>query len=359
LRLLLSCRHLTGHLHPLLPLAEAAAAREHEVAFATGEPALEEVRRRGFGAIDAGSFDGAREEFLRRFPGLGTLPPAEHRALFFRELFVGRELPVRLPVLLDVVGDFDLVVHEVVEPAAPLAATLAGRPYVTSGFGPLAPPAVYERAAAASAPHWRAHGLPPRGVFGPLYLDPCPAALQRPEISELTVTPIRLTPTAEPADGGAVYVTFGTVWNRDMELIRAVLAGLGHAEVVVTLGADGDPAALGPQPANVHVHRFLAQSEILPRCAAVVCHAGAGTMLGALAHGLPLLMLPQGADQHDNAERVAAAGAGLIVAPDGVAAGLARVEELRPAARRIAAELAALPAPERVVERLQGLAHRR
>ena len=43
---------------------------------------------------------------------------------------------------------------------------------------------------------------------------------------------------------------------------------------------------------------------------AVVTHGGAGTTLGALAFGVPLLVLPQGADQYANAERVVAAGAG-------------------------------------------------
>jgi UDP:flavonoid glycosyltransferase YjiC (YdhE family) len=98
---------------------------------------------------------------------------------------------------------------------------------------------------------------------------------------------------------------------------------------------------------------------VLPRCAAVVCHGGAGTMLGALAHGLPLLMLPRGADQHDNARRVVAAGAGLELAevtPRAGAAAVERLPALRPPAERIAAEIAALPAPAAAVARLEALA---
>ena len=95
----------------------------------------------------------------------------------------------------------------------------------------------------------------------------------------------------------------------------------------------------------------------------MIAHGGAGTMLGALAHGLPLLLLPQGADQHYNAERVAAAGAGLTLAP-GQATGstLARAVDtllgdarLRAGAQRVAAELAAMPGPDSAVAHLQAV----
>jgi UDP:flavonoid glycosyltransferase YjiC (YdhE family) len=372
-RLLFSCRPLTGHLHPLLPLASAAAARGHAVAFATGESVLEDVRGRGFAAFGVGPGHEAREEFLRRFPDIRSRPPAEHRALFFAELFVGLELPARLPALTAVIGRFepDLLVHDLAEPAAPLAATLAGLPYATSGYGPLPPPAIVAAAAAAAQTHWRAAGLEPRGhagLFEHCYLDPCPPALQRPEIGELPVQPVRLTPLPErPPPAGrpkAVYVTFGTIWNRDLSQFETVLAGLRHirAEVIVTLGADADPAALGPQPAGVQVHRFVPQAEVLPRCDAVVSHGGSGTVMGALAHGLPLLVLPQGADQYDNAASVVAAGAGLsLSAPSAPAIADAVMRllsdaALRAAARRVGEEIAALPSPDVAVARLEELA---
>jgi MGT family glycosyltransferase len=181
---------------------------------------------------------------------------------------------------------------------------------------------------------------------------------------------VRVTPLPTARSAGTqpatVYLTFGTVWNRDLDAFRVVLAALSaHAvDVVVTLGADGDPAALGAQPDNVHVHRFIAQDELLPRCDAVISHGGAGTMLGALAHGLPLLLLPQGADQHYNAERVVAAGAGLSVGPaQATTATIARAVDtllgdtgLRAGAQRVAAELASMPGPDSAVAHLQALA---
>ena len=71
------------------------------------------------------------------------------------------------------------------------------------------------------------------------------------------------------------------------------------------------PAAVGPQPANVRVEEFVAQTEVLPEADVVVCHGGSGSVVGALACGVPLLVLPMGADQMDNAARVAALGVGV------------------------------------------------
>jgi MGT family glycosyltransferase len=95
------------------------------------------------------------------------------------------------------------------------------------------------------------------------------------------------------------------------------LAGVG-ARVVVTVGDDADPDELGPLPPNVHVVRWAPQDRVIPHAAAVVCHGGYGSVLGALAHGVPLVTVPLFADdQWRNARRVAEVGAGIAVASDG------------------------------------------
>src|SRR6185295_19162595 len=117
----------------------------------------------------------------------------------------------------------------------------------------------------------------------------------------------------ELGSGGLVYVTFGTVFNRiDDQFRAAVLAAAAIAdEVLVTVGPAGDPYGVGEVPENVTVERFVRQAEVLPRCGAVVCHGGSGTVLAALAHGLPLLCLPRGADQFANASNLERVGAGI------------------------------------------------
>lgn len=134
--------------------------------------------------------------------------------------------------------------------------------------------------------------------------------------------------------------------------------------VVVTVGPEGDPAAFGLLPDNVSVHRYVPQTELLPRCSLVVSHAGSGTFLAALDHGLPQLCLPQAADQFGNAQQCAAAGAGLQLRPGGVtresvreaAAQLLNDERFRMGAQRIRTELASMPLPAHVVPLIEALA---
>ena len=87
----------------------------------------------------------------------------------------------------------------------------------------------------------------------------------------------------------SVYVTFGTFFSTNLEPFRVVLDALAGEpiDVVATVGEQQDPASLGPIPSNTRVERFIPQAELLPSCAAVVHHGGAGTTFGALSHGLP------------------------------------------------------------------------
>jgi len=141
-----------------------------------------------------------------------------------------------------------------------------------------------------------------------------------------------------------------------------VLAGLSTvaAAVLVTVGADQDPTALGPQPANVHLARYVSQSLLLPHCAAVICHAGSNSILGAATHGLPLLCIPQGADQFDNAARCVQCGLGRQLLPGQLtpAAVTAAVTDVlsnptyRSAAQHIQAQIRDLPPAAVVARRL-------
>ena len=98
----------------------------------------------------------------------------------------------------------------------------------------------------------------------------------------------------------------------------------------MTCGYGADPGAFEPLPPNVVVEQFVSQALLLPRCSAVVCHAGAGTVIGALSQGVPVVCLPRGADQFANAEQVARLGAGITLLPDQVS-----VESIRNATRRV------------------------
>jgi MGT family glycosyltransferase len=132
-------------------------------------------------------------------------------------------------------------------------------------------------------------------------------------------------------------------------------AGLS-ARVLLTVGNETDLGVVGPAPPNVRVERWVPQARVLGRASAVVCHGGSGTTLGALAAGLPLVVVPLFADQPLNARRVAEVGAGVAIAhdeptpvrvdPAALRAAIERVlaePAYAAAARAIADEMAALP----------------
>jgi UDP:flavonoid glycosyltransferase YjiC (YdhE family) len=99
----------------------------------------------------------------------------------------------------------------------------------------------------------------------------------------------------------------------------------------------------------------------------VVSHAGSGSVLGALAFGRPMVLLPIGADQPLNAERCVATGVAVALdpmraAPDDVAAAVTTVLDDPGYGRRaylLRDEIAALPAPQVTVPLLERLARER
>jgi UDP:flavonoid glycosyltransferase YjiC (YdhE family) len=113
-------------------------------------------------------------------------------------------------------------------------------------------------------------------------------------------------------------------------------------------------------PANVRTVEWLPLEEAMAHCSAVVHHGGAGTVLGALAAGIPQLVVPGLGDRTTNAELVAARGAGLAVPARRITAAVLRRLLTDPAlvaaARDVAAEIAAMPAPADVVPDLEALA---
>jgi MGT family glycosyltransferase len=218
------------------------------------------------------------------------------------------------------------------------------------------------------APVWQRYGLEQpahAGLFRYLYLDRCPPSLQPPEIRAVetahAIRPVNFDgadPGALPSwtrglgDRPVVYVTFGTAFNSP-EMFAPVLEALRNEplELIVTVGRNLDPAELGHQPPNVHVERYLAQSLVLPLCDAVVCHGGSGAIMETLTCGLPMVILPQGADQVWNGPLCADRGVARCLQGDEVSVASIRgalaevldVGSYRANAGAVAREIAALP----------------
>jgi UDP:flavonoid glycosyltransferase YjiC (YdhE family) len=130
--------------------------------------------------------------------------------------------------------------------------------------------------------------------------------------------------------------------------------------MVVTVGPQGDPAALGEQPDQVHVARYIPQAQLIPYCAAAVSHGGSGIFLAALMAGLPQLCVPQGADQFVNAPVCVRVGAGLAIQPGDVTADAIRATvsrlfndpSFRMRAEDLGKQVASMPTPQDVADRL-------
>ena len=369
-----------GHIHPMVPLAQALIQRRDEVLWMTGATECARLQRDGFEATAAGLDERvAQAELLRRFPEIHEMPGTEKADFVFPRLFgtvcAGAMLTDLLPAAR--AWQPDLVVAEQAEFAGPLVAAVLGVPNVCHGFGSVTPASRVAAASERVAHLWAEQGQEPKpygGCYENLYVNIFPPSLQPENGAHLgsvqdlgpgnTATsgdehlPDRVT-----ADTGTplVYVTFGTVLSNDAAL-AAIIEALREipVRVVVTVGPHGDPAALGEQPAHVHVARYIPQAELLHHCAAVVSHAGSGTFLAALGAGLPQLCVPQAADQFMNSAACVRSGAGLALQPgtvtvDAVRAAVDRLlnePAFRTCAEELSNEVASMPSAHDVADRL-------
>lgn len=188
------------------------------------------------------------------------------------------------------------------------------------------------------------------------YLGP---QLGDPDWQERWISPWPLD-TPEPL----VAASFSTTYQDQSRVVERVLEAVRTLPVraLVTTGQAVERSAFHP-PENVILQDFAPHRQVFAHARAVVTHAGHGTVMAALAAGVPLLCLPMGRDQPDNAARVVRSGAGLRLDPE------ASIEALRAAllsllsdsgyriaASRMAELFAAEGAAERAVAAYEDLA---
>jgi UDP:flavonoid glycosyltransferase YjiC (YdhE family) len=115
-----------------------------------------------------------------------------------------------------------------------------------------------------------------------------------------------------PGDDPLVLVAPSTSQDPGHRLLRAAIEGLA-GEPVRVLATTNRRAPAEPllEPANARVVDWVSYARTMPRCAAVVCHAGHGTLTRALASGVPVVACPHAGDMAENAARVRWAGAGV------------------------------------------------
>ena len=356
-----------GHAEPLLPVARLARSYGHAVTFAGQTAVIPRLAALGFPTIDVGPATLATS----RQPLLAV--DREHERMVARDHFVGEFGAHRAEHLGRVIAAARprLVVCDEMDAGAVIAAEAARVPCVTIGVlasGRLTSPDVV-------GPAWAglraARGLTadPRceRFGGAVRLTPAPSSFRDPDV----VTPFPLHPVRPPilADVDApptdhrdvVYATLGTVFDLESgDLFARIASALSTLDrpCVMTIGDQVPADELPPVAPHVRIEAFVPQRDLLPTCAAVVCHGGTGTVIAALSLGVPLVLLPMGADQPDNADRCHELGVGIVLdavtasAPDIAGAVDEVIADPRyaDAARRLAAEATAQPPIEAVGE---------
>jgi UDP:flavonoid glycosyltransferase YjiC (YdhE family) len=370
----------SGHFHPLVPTARALQRRGHDVAFAASPTFAPAIEAAGFEAHPAGP------------AWVEQLSDPVMQKILAGEFFVDM---IRMGMVEGVIRAVkatgaDAIVRGSGELGGLVAGAILGLPVAAASpaaakfYESMIRPGV-ARAAAE-------HGLDGERVtavdFEVLRIDRTPPSLETPGyVAPANAVNVR----PEPYDGGGelpawfddlgerplVYVTLGTVMNGNIPLFRLIADALADQpfEVVIALGHGIPREALGDVAGNIRVGGYLPQTRILERASAVVSHGGYNTVSAALGAGLPLFLLPMGADQPYNTERCITAGAALGVIqpqPPGpptaapppftppaaavIRDGTRRLLDepgFRVAALAIAAEIAAMPPADHAAERLE------
>jgi MGT family glycosyltransferase len=171
-------------------------------------------------------------------------------------------------------------------------------------------------------------------------------------------------PWTGPSGRPLVLVGLSSTVMRQESLLQRVADALGQLQVqgLITTGPAVDPALIAAPP-NVTVARWVRHADVLPHCSAVITHGGHGTVMKALMAGIPLLVVPLGRDQPDNAARVVHAGAGIRLRKNASVHALRAATSLviedpryRTAAGRMASRLAAEHDDNLVVDELEHIA---
>lgn len=379
MRILFSTTAGAGHFGPMVPFARAAQQSGHDVAVAAPTSFATAVGRAGF---EHRPFADADPEALGKvFARLPGLPEDEASAIVASEVFAGIDAQAARPGIAAIVDAWhpDLIVRDPTEfgsfavaqeRSVPCARVAIGLSWFEERFtGDLDAP-LAELGCESAVQQLReepAFSLLPESFEDPSTVGPPSMGRYRAPATAAMAEPM---PDWWPgSDDPFVYVTFGSVAASHpafAPVYQQVVPALADrpARILLTTGEAADLDGLGPIPSNVHVETWWPQEQAMAHASAMVGHGGFGTTLLALAAGIPQVVVPLFADQPHNARRVAEVGAGVAV-DGGISAVASQLwpavdrvlgdHAIRAGARRLAADIAALPPVADAVPVLEGL----
>ncbi|MGI9569094.1 MAG: glycosyltransferase [Desulfobulbia bacterium] len=377
MRILFTSTRGTGHLEPLLPFLHTLKRRGHDVCVAAPESVSEKLQKE---ELPHTPFDHPGDEQLKPiWARCGELPHDEANALMIREIFAGLNARTALPQLREIIHNWhpQLIVRESVEFAGLVAAEQAGVPhsrvavhngFVDDRFKSIVNAAIDILRQEANLSLDNGASLRAEPVFTafPYSLDGAaktdgkvPFRIGR--LQDITIS-TQTAPAWAPKDGEKiVYITFGTIAASSSDrhaVYRSALSAIEGLPIraLLTTGPGMEVSSLGAIPGNVTVEAWVPQGEVWPHANALVCHGGSGTVLGGLAAGMPMVVIPLFADQPDNAQRIEEAGAGVAVYEPDVTSIRAAIERvltdtgIHETSDRIAEEIASMPSVDDAVD---------
>ena len=322
MRVLLASTRGAGHFNPLLPFARAFERAGHELLFA-GPPTLARaVEDAGFRFWE---FEPPKEDQLGAlWARVPELPQEEQNEVVVGEIFGRLNTAAALPRVSAAFEEWDpsLVIRDPNEYASALTAEENGVTHARVAVG---------LASTEELGLGIVDGILDADMLrrSP-YLSLFPASLDegaQPKTYRFHDPAWDVVPEELPAwwpgreEQPLVYVTFGSVagqFAQAMPVYEVALRAVADlpVRVLLTVGHDLDLDALPSAPDNVRIERWVPQQDVLRHAGIAVVHGGSGSTLGAIAAGVPLVVVPLFADQPQNARRVAEVGAGLSVEPD-------------------------------------------
>jgi UDP:flavonoid glycosyltransferase YjiC (YdhE family) len=355
-RALFSSTRGAGHFNPLVPFARAFQRAGHDVLVA-GPPDL--ARPAAEAGFDFRQFDPPPEDELGAvWSRVPELPPEQANEVVVGDIFGRLNATAALPRLREACDEWhpDVVLRDPNEYGSALAAELHGIPHARVAIGLVSSEELgIEIAAAPVDAIRRAEGLAPDPTGEALraspYLSVFPATLDdgdQPDGHRFRDPAWDAAPGELPGwwpgreDHPLVYVTFGSVAGgipQALPVYGVAMQAVADlpVRVLLTVGRELDTDVLPPAPDNVRVERWVPQQDVLGHAAAAVVHGGSGSTLGAIAAGVPLVVVPLFADQPQNARRVGEVGAGIAVEPNREDVD-ATIPALRTAIERVLAE---------------------
>lgn len=324
-----------GHLHPMIPVAQALQQARHQIIFACAEAFRPRVESMGFTTLAAG-LDWLESEAEKTFPELLEMPPEEQpRDWFLTEIFTDVAALQMVPDLLQICQEWspDLIIRNDFEFASCIVGEKLDIPYATISVELFLSASAWDRMVGDQLAYLRStYGLSPYPTTDMLYrylhLSFMPPSFESLAFAAEPVTH-SLRPVLHDKAGDerlpdwveqlpsqpTIYVTLGTVFNQAVDIFQTIIEGLRDEPVnlIITIGNNQNPKSLGDVPNNVYVERYIPLSLLLPHCDLAITHGGYQTVLSVLSHGLPTLTIPVTATDPLRAIRCVETGMGLAV----------------------------------------------